>query len=248
VWIDAFVARRYPVTHREWIAFLDDLVAQGREEEALRHVPRERAGAGGVGALLYGRRPDGGFALAPDEDGAVIDADFPVSMIDWRNACAFAAWEAARTGQPWRLPGELEFEKAGRGADGRMLPWGDHFDPTWACCFESHTSPRPNPARRAEFPDDVSPYGVRHLAGNMRSWVANVYRLEGPLVRDGRAVPPEESGALVDVGESQRGWRGGGFLDYSRSLRLTGRAFGPPSDRFSRLGCRLMRPWRVRGP
>ena len=59
-------------------------------------------------------------------------------MVDWHGAQAFAAWESARTGQPWRLPRELAWEKAARGVDGRFYPWGDGFDPSWASMRRSH--------------------------------------------------------------------------------------------------------------
>ncbi|MDP6934657.1 MAG: serine/threonine-protein kinase, partial [Myxococcota bacterium] len=64
LWVPSLVLRRFPVTNIEYMAFLDDLVATGREEQALRHVPRERAGkVGEQGAMIYGRRDDGGFEL-----------------------------------------------------------------------------------------------------------------------------------------------------------------------------------------
>ncbi len=242
LWVDPLVFRRYPTTQHDWLVFLNTLVAEGREEEALLHVPRERSGAGGAGAVLYARAADGTFELAPDADGAPLVPDQPIAMIDWRNAMAFAAWTATVTGLPWRLPGELEWEKAGRGVDGRLLPWGDFLDPTWACCFESHTGPHRAPAPVTAYPADESPYGVRHMAGNMRSWTGDLHRLEGPPTPGGRVLPPEALGDTRDQ-PGTRVWRGGGFLDYGRALRLTGRTSGPASDRFSRLGCRLARSW-----
>ena len=57
--------KKFPVTNGEYLLFLDDLVRQGREEEALRYVPRASAGktAGQLGAIIYGRRNDGTFAF-----------------------------------------------------------------------------------------------------------------------------------------------------------------------------------------
>jgi serine/threonine-protein kinase len=89
-WEDAFVMRRFPVTNREYLRFLDDLVAQGRETEALRHAPRERPGSVGMdGALIYGFE-GGRFFIQPDTDGDVWRQEDPVLMVAWSGAQAFA--------------------------------------------------------------------------------------------------------------------------------------------------------------
>jgi serine/threonine-protein kinase len=129
LWCDDLVVRRFPVTHREYLTFLDDLVARGRSGEAERHQPRERGAGGEAGAAVYGRDVAGRFVLRPDGDGDVWDPEWPVMLVDWHGAVAYAAWEAARTGQGWRLPGELEWEKAARGMDGRYFPLGGPVRP-----------------------------------------------------------------------------------------------------------------------
>ncbi len=175
-WIDAFVIQRFPVTNLTYMAFLDDLVSTGDEAAALRAAPRERAGVSGEqGSMIYGRTPSGRFALRRDADGDIWDPQWPVMMVDWHSARAFAAWLAARTGQPWRLPTELEWEKAARGVDGRLFPWGDTPDPSWCCMRESHAG-RPLPAPVDSFSVDESPYGVRGMAGNVRDWCSDDYR------------------------------------------------------------------------
>ncbi|MFT5686533.1 MAG: hypothetical protein ACI8RZ_007489 [Myxococcota bacterium] len=132
VWLPDFVMKKRPVTNREFIAFLDDLVTMGAEEDSLRWVLRERAGQRGEpGALLYGCRPDGGFTLQEDADGHLWLPGWPVLCVDWHGTQAYADWLAKRTALPWRLPSELEWEKAAGRGDGRQFPWGDHLDPTW---------------------------------------------------------------------------------------------------------------------
>ena len=131
MWCDALVMRRFPVTNAEYITFLDDLVDRGEEEEALRWVVRDRAGkAGELGNMVYGRRSDGHFELAADADGDVWGPRWPVFLVSWWAASAFARWLAGRSGLGWRLPAELEWEKAAHGGwfpglvRGRIPPRG----------------------------------------------------------------------------------------------------------------------------
>jgi serine/threonine protein kinase/formylglycine-generating enzyme required for sulfatase activity len=236
VWVEPFVMRRHPVTNAEYLAFLDDLVACGREDEALRHAPRERAASGGAGALIYQRRPDGGFALGPDADGDVWEPDWPVVSVPLDAATAYAGWLSARTGHlRWRLPFELEWEKAARGADGRAFPWGNHVDPTWCCTRDSHGG-RPRLARIGDFPTDESPYGIRGLGGNVRDRCLDLYR-GGPVV--------DERGVAVTEwrhGSGSRVLRGGSWGDSPAMARSAERSGVDPALRGGRIGFRLVRP------
>ncbi len=245
LWVDGQVFRRFPVRNREYLAFLNARVAAGREDEALRFAPRERAGiageqgagtAGELGALIYGF--DGQrFSLRPDRDGDGWDPEWPVVMVDWHSAAAFAAWAAERSGLPWRLPGELEWEKAARGVDGRRFPWGDGFDPSWACTGLSHRG-RPLPAVVDTFPVDESPYGVRGLGGNVRDWCADAYAPEGPPAVESRLAPAPRA---VPAG-SHRVGRGGSWTFPAQSARVAYRSGYGPGLRYGFLGLRLLRP------
>ena len=83
---------------------MNDLVQQGREEEALKWVPRERAGqAGQLGAMIYGRAENGEFILVPDVDGDIWELDYPVCMVDWHSSVAYAEWKSQQSGLSWRL-------------------------------------------------------------------------------------------------------------------------------------------------
>lgn len=165
-WVDAFVIRRHPVTHGEYLGFLNDLIAQGRHDEAQLHAPGGAVHQGG--ALMYRKDAMGNYAIDDTLDPDV--AAWPVTHISWHSARAFAAWESARTFKPWRLPTEAEWEKAARGVDGRFYPWGDFLDPTWCNMVHSGTQA---PSAVDAFPDDESPYGLRGAAGNCRDWCAD---------------------------------------------------------------------------
>ncbi len=169
-WIDGFVMARFPVTNRQYIEFLDQI----SHEEALQYVPRERPGtAGELGAEIYGRDASGKFCLREDADGDFWGLDWPVIMVNWNAANAYCDWLADRTGQSWRLPTELEWEKAARGVDGRAFPWGDFHDPTWSHMYNSHSG-RWLPTAVSAYPVDESLYGVRGLAGNCRDWCSDL--------------------------------------------------------------------------
>jgi len=230
VWVDGFAIRRFPVTNREYIEFLHDLVRQGRSADALRCAPRQRSGSGGEpGALIFGY-DEGRFSLRPDGEGDPRHPEVPVSNVTWSSARAYCTWLAEREGWPWRLPGELEWEKAARGVDGRFFPWGDHLDPTWCHMHKSHRGRR-LPAVVDSYPIDESPYSVRGLGGNFFDWCGENYAFDGPPVVGERAVitpwPREtEPGSLIVV----RGgvWHGGAI--YARSAGRYGSAFLSSGD------------------
>ncbi len=169
-WQDGCVMRRFPVTNAEYLTFINDLVLRGRADEAERLVPRESRANHAVGTPVY-RWAAGRWQLGPDADGDLWLPDWPVMLVTFAAANAYAAWEAERTGLPWRLPNEREWERAARGADGRIFPWGDHLDPSFALYRESWPAgARPQPRASTSHTIDESPFRVRGLAGGMRDW------------------------------------------------------------------------------
>ena len=112
LWIDGFVMSRDPVTNRQYLVFLNDLVANGQTELALHHAPTERAHAGATrGTLVYSRDSDGYFSVGTDADGDPWRLDDPVVQVDEEDAAAYVRWLSARRGRKVRLPSELEWEK-----------------------------------------------------------------------------------------------------------------------------------------
>ncbi len=234
LWSDALVMQRFPVTNRDYLTFLDDLVARGRTEEALRHAPRERAGAvNEQGALIYhfeGTR----FSLLPDAEGDAWLPDYPVLQVDWFGAQAYLRWLAERTNRPWRMPGGLEWEKAARGVDARLYPWGDYLDPSWCCMSDSHEHYR-LPAVVDTFPVDISPYGVRGLGGNTYDWCADLTNAPQEVVDQRVTIPDESHTAGTRVLRRAKGGHWGGS---ARVSRLAVRQHHEPTNRDSNLGIR----------
>ena len=240
LWVDAFVLARYPVTNRRFMAYLDELVDRGCEENALRHAPRERPGTvSELGALIYGRDVSGRFIFRADADGDMWDPDWPVVMIDWHGAHAYCRWLSGRAGRSWRLPGELEWEKAARGTDGRFFPWGDFLEPSWCCMRDSHAE-RPLPAVVSEYPVDESPYGARGMGGNARDWCADVFRPAGPPIVGERVLFPSVRDD-AKAGSSNRVIRGGAWGSYPRDCRSALRTNDAPAYRGWHIGARPAR-------
>ena len=149
-WCEGFVVRKTPVRLFEYLEFLAAVRRQDDEEQLARCTPS-------VGPTV--RWED----RIPRVDG--IDLDTPVVGVSPDGARAFAAWRSARDGQGWRLPTDKEWEKAARGVDGRIHPWGDGVDASFAHFGASE------PASVELHPADSSPYGVRGLAGNVSDWI-----------------------------------------------------------------------------
>ncbi len=237
-WIGSFVIQRFPLTNSEYLVFLNDLLDSGREAEAIDCCPRLRAGAE---QLMFCRDAGGRFEPRQEGPNPRWLPDLPVVLVDWHSASAYARWLAEKSGKPWRLPNDLEREKAARGADGRVYPWGDEIDATFACVAEGSFERIPQRAIIGEYPHDESPYGVRGLAGNTRDWCTNVWRHNGPPIRQGRLSI--DAAALED--KDLRSVRGGGWASPMAFSRSAARFATPPGNRATMLGIRLVRSLRV---
>jgi serine/threonine protein kinase len=148
----------------------------------------------------------------------------PVGSVSWNDAQAFCA----KVG--FRLLTEAEWERAARGSDGRVYPWGDEaptaahawFGKGWAA----------GPCDVGMHPQGASPYGVEDLAGNVWEWCSDWLE---PYALDAIVDP---SGAASG---SFRVLRGGDWNDVAYDVRATGRYTGVPGRRHAGLGFRLAR-------
>jgi eukaryotic-like serine/threonine-protein kinase len=214
-----FAMSRLPVTFREYLAFVADRWNQD-PQAAARHLPRT--------VLEDPRwRYDGehwhatGLADARTADELL---ELPVFGVSYDDAVAYAAWLSARTGLTHRLPTDAEWEKAARGTDGRLYPWGNHFDPTF-CKMRFSKAGRSYPERSGAFAADESPYGVRDMAGGMADWVS-----------------ADEHVVTFQTGEHRVAFsRGGAWCDWEEDCRLTSRREYLADEVTSRVGFRLVR-------
>lgn len=92
----------------------------------------------------------------------------PVVIVNWFDATTFCAWLTAQTKQVFRLPTEAEWEKAARGTDGRVYPWGGGFDAK-KCNTNEGKIGDTTPVGKYS-PAGDSPYGCVDMAGNVWEW------------------------------------------------------------------------------
>jgi formylglycine-generating enzyme required for sulfatase activity/tRNA A-37 threonylcarbamoyl transferase component Bud32/tetratricopeptide (TPR) repeat protein len=170
--LSGFFIGRYEVTMGEYLKFLNTPEIQakiGREGENLRYVPRKYVHSG---ALLE-RGPKGDFRWR-------FDPKVPVYGISRTDALAYCFWrsnrpDAKKRGIRYRLPTGMEWEKAARGVDRRIFPWGYEFDGTFCQTGFARKDPRrPNPV--GSYPSDESPCGAFDMAGSVKELCENIFR------------------------------------------------------------------------
>lgn len=231
VWCHAMVHRRFPVRNDEYVAFLNALVRDGRTDEAEAFAPRQRGGRD-----IHARTESGEYVLGTDPDGHVWHPDMPVVLVDWAAALAFAVHTSTLDGHPWRLPYELEWAHAARGADGRAYPWGNDVDESFAHMRGSPID-RPGPSRLGGFPADVSPYGLRHCAGNVHNWMLDPGHDFARVVQSRVAQHP-----TLDA--HSRRCRGGGWTVSRWWSRIDVTNSQVATNGSESVGLRLCRPWK----
>ena len=150
----------------------------------------------------------------------------PITNVSWRDAITYAAWLTQVTGEHWRPPTEDEWEKAARGADGRIYPWGDQFDQKRANTDKGGPGA---PTAVGMYPMGVSPYGALDMAGNVQEWCG--LTPDSPLLRPN---------AMGEPGKSVGYLAGGSFSDSPTTARCAYRGQLFMGERSDEIGMRLV--------
>ncbi len=137
------------------------------------------------------------------------EAQLPAVNVSCEEAAEYAAWLGKR------LPSEQQWEKAARGPDGRLFPWGDEWDGERVNSAES--------GRRfltpvSAFPEGASPYGCLNMAGNVWEWTTTPWEPDSPLMAK----------------------KGGCALNFEPHMHSSARFEDPPEMRLRWAGFRLI--------
>lgn len=221
---DYYIAR-YPVTVAQFQAFVEDSGYQPEDNSSVRGV-----------------------------------ANHPVMGITWYEALKYCDWLTERlrgwagTPEPlatrirnegWMvtLPSEAEWEKAARGTDGRLYPWGDKADRNRANYADTRIK---STSAVGCFPTGASPYGVEDLSGNVWEWTRSLWGTD--FTRPAYHYPYQPTDGREDVSaprDIRRVVRGGAFSDDLGYMRCASRYWFGPSSWHWHLGFRVVvRPCR----
>ncbi|MCA9936056.1 MAG: SUMF1/EgtB/PvdO family nonheme iron enzyme, partial [Anaerolineales bacterium] len=167
----------------------------------------------------YCDAPDAGtgtYSRSNYYDRASTYGNYPVVFISWSDARNYCSWAGER------LPSEAEWEKAARGTDGRLFPWGNTFDTSRA-----NTEDRGTEVITAvgSFPSGASPYGIYDMAGNVweytNDWFDPDYYASAP---DTNPPGPNSSPSGEKV------LRSGSFANYQHYARVANRGAVTPTS------------------
>ncbi len=150
-------------------------------------------------------------------------ARHPVVNVSWQDAKAFADWSGCR------LPTEAEWEKAARGTDERLYPWGNRFVDGERCNNGNMVG---TTLPVDEFPLGRSPYGVWDMSGNVQEWC------EDHFDEDSYKFSPATNPRGPEGGQ-ERVMRGGFFSENRPGVRTTHRGSAPETTTRENIGFRL---------
>lgn len=207
IWLDAYVIDRNEKSLAEYLAYLQQAGRSPSKElrEMIWHVITVHA--------------------VPEE----VLAKWPAMYVTWEEAAAVCRSLGKR------LPTEAEWEKAARGTEGRLFPWGKAEPVEDLANFGAyHVHEIPIVEAVDDGERGESPYGLRHMAGNVAEWVADWFNTDYYPIMPERNPPGPPAGRYRSV-------RGGSWKSHPEMLRAATRNGAPPDRRSATVGFRCAR-------
>lgn len=207
IWLDAYSIDRYEVSLSEYLAYL---------QEERRSVPDD------LQRLIW-------HVITVHSLPDYVLARWPALYVAWAEAADFCRTRGKR------LPTEAEWEKAARGTEGNLFPWGRRPpSPGLAMFGQYHVHEIPLVAAVNGGAEGQSPYGLHHMAGNVAEWVEDWFGF------DYYAVMTERN-PMGPAGGRYKGVRGGSWKSKPAMLRAATRNGAVPDQRAATIGFRCAR-------
>lgn len=140
--LPAYRIGKYPVTNRQYAYFIKDTERVAPVELGWRN----------------GNEPDRAQEVQP------------VRGVTWYDALAYCLWLIEQTDRPYTLPSEAQWEKAARGAEGNLFPWGNEWQDGRSCNVDDQQI-----TAVTAFPDGCSPHDCWDMVGNVREWTTSIW-------------------------------------------------------------------------
>jgi serine/threonine-protein kinase len=178
---------------------------------------------------MYGRCVMAGACSPPEtvssytRDRYYLDQaydEYPVVNVSWQDAITYCTWAGRE------LPSEAQWEKAARGTDGRIYPWGDS-PPSESLLNTFEVSHLEDTVHVGSYPQGASPFGALDMAGNVWEWTADWFEV----------YPGGDPLASANFGQRYRVLRGGSFVD---AADATARYHNDPELRSYDIGFRCV--------
>ena len=219
VYLDDYLIAKYEVTNTQYAQFLNEVKRITNDEGHLL-IDLDLAHLEMVNEGEYRPKPN--------------YATHPVRGVSWYGAFDYIEWSSEATGKPYRLPTEAEWEKAARGADARLFPWGNDFH-----AEIGGTTQHTNTAEAGiddttpigSFPTGASIYGIMDMSGNVDEWCQNWFSCNYSL-------EPKENPKGPDTGVD-RILRGGSWRNVDMAARCATRSHTLPHRMFPNVGFRM---------
>ncbi len=197
---------KYPVTNEQYAEFV----------KQTKHPAPQKAG-------WFGKNPPKG------------KLDHPVVGVSWYDARTYCQWLSEKTGRTYRLPSEAEWEKAARGTDGRIYPWGDAWDAGRCNCSSGQTTPV------TAYPAGQSPFGCCDMLGNVWEWTSTLWGTDWKNPDYSYPYRADDGREDLEADATfHRLFRGGSFGDEVAQLRCSTRRWYAPDHADKARGFRVV--------
>lgn len=171
VYLPEYQIARVPVTNRQFAQFVE---ATNYQTDVEQHVM--------MTAMQIVRNCSWHYPDGRGSGTSVAKEDHSVIWVSWRDAQAFCRWARVR------LPSEAEWEKAARGTDGRLYPWGNRSPDKTLYNYDRYVK---DLTSVGQYPAGASPYGVLDMAGYKLEWTNSSYKTYPYRMDDGREGPDD---------------------------------------------------------